>query len=85
MNFSINALLLEQKKKEELKDCTFKPNIDHQFISKKNQRDKYEMVNRFENLYNLGKNLIVNKKFKTKEEIEKEELKLCTFKPDITK
>jgi len=78
-------LLLEQKKKDELKECTFKPNIEHHYISKKNQGENSEKENRLESLYNLGKNLIENKKIKTKEEIEKEELKLCTFKPDITK
>ena len=87
MNFySENALLKEQKKKDELKECTFKPNIDTNFIPRRKDRnDIIDIGNRYENLYNLGKALIKNKKDKTKIDIENDELKLCSFKPDITK
>jgi hypothetical protein len=77
-------LLIEQRKKEELKECTFKPNIESNFVSKKMPGNERE--NRFDHLYNLGKELIMNKKDKTKKDLENEErIKFCSFKPNISK
>jgi hypothetical protein len=84
--FSEKALLLEQKKKEELKDCTFKPHLEANYVSKRRQGESVnERENRFDHLYTLGKELIANKKNKTKMDIENEEFKFCSFKPDTSK
>jgi len=75
---------VELRKKEELKDCTFKPNIETNYRPKKKPGNERE--NRFDNLYNLGKEMLMSKKDKTKDEQENEERKkFCSFKPDIAK
>ena len=81
---SEKALLVEQRKKVALKECTFKPNIESSYVLKKMPEN--EPKNRFYYLYNLGKEMIINKRDKTKEDLENEEReKFCSFKPDITK
>jgi len=77
--------MLEEKKKEEMKECTFKPNIEGNYVPKKKHEYFPKEKNHFDHLYYLGKFLMDNKKDKTKEDIENEELKNCSFKPDITK
>ena len=78
--------MLEQKKKEELKDCTFKPHLESNYVSKLIQGESInDGENRLDHLYNLGKQLVLNKKNKTKKEIENEEIKFCSFKPDTSK
>jgi len=80
--------LLEQKKKDEMKHCTFKPHLEANYVSKRvvqGEEGIDEPVHRLDYLYNLGKQLIANKKNRTKKDLENEEIKLCSFKPYITK
>lgn len=69
-------------KQEELKDCTFKPKLESSYVSR---RDNKDQENRLEQLYNIGKNLLLNKKANSKDDLEDENLKGCTFKPDLNK
>ena len=83
---SEKALLLEQKKKEELKDCTFKPHLEANYISKRDQGESaIESESSLDHLYNLGKQMILNKKDRNKKDLEDEEIKLCSFMPDTSK
>lgn len=69
-----------------MKGCTFKPHLEANYVSKQRQGETInERENRLDHLYNLGKELVSNKKDRNKKDIENEEIKLCSFKPDTSK
>ena len=77
----INQKLNEEKVRDSMKDCTFKPKINSNY-----QRDNiYQMENsveRFDALYKLGTQSIIQRKNKTDEDFEIEKYgEECTFKP----
>jgi hypothetical protein len=87
--------LFQKNQENEIKSCSFKPEISNKlFISKNDsnvtrsgaylKKDK-DKENRFEKLYNIGKNILKNKKNKTKQEFENYDEKECYFKPDMSK
>jgi hypothetical protein len=72
----------DQIKKEE-SECTFKPQILESYkydVTEPDSQPRYEL------LYNKGKNILSNKKNKTKVEIDEDvNGKECSFKPNTTK
>jgi len=75
----------QEKEKETLKECTFKPKINSNSV-KMNESSKKDSKKRIDQLYKIGKTILTNKKDKTKDEIEAEKnQKECTFKPNIEK
>ena len=83
-----NQKMKEELEKNKIKECTFKPKIN-QVKKQKNDNNKQDKnntkkINRFEVLYEEGKQKIQLKRDRSKEEIEIEEQKNeCTFQPDI--
>ena len=85
----------EELEKKELKECTFKPKINEDYMIKKvktiekagqNNDNNAEKKNRMIELYEKGTADIKKKKNKTKEEMEVEsQIKECTFHPKINK
>ena len=87
----------EELEKKELKECTFRPKINEDYMIKKtktvekagpnnNTNEKEEKKNRMIELYEKGTADIKRKKNKTKEEMEVEsQIKECTFHPKINK
>ena len=82
----------EELDKKKIKECTFKPKINttYPFIKKQKKKksndknEKKKNKNRFEELYEEGKNKMKSKRNRPKEEIEIEEQgNECTFTPDI--
>ena len=87
-----NQKAKEQLEKEQLKECTFKPKINQQYLSKKekekNETDNNnkEKKNRMVELYEKGIADIKKKKNRTKEEMEVEkQIKELTFHPRTKK
>ena len=86
-----NQKMKEELEKNKIKECTFKPKINQDYIMKKQKNDKNKQDknnskknNRFEELYEEGKQKIQLKRDRSKEEIEIEEQgNECTFQPDI--
>jgi hypothetical protein len=70
-----------------LKDCTFKPKINSNYIVDYNKNDnKDKSKRRIEVLYKKGITDVMNKKDKTTDEYEAEKNhKDCTFKPNLEK
>jgi len=94
----INMLLIKRKKKDklmaqkreeieskELSNCTFKPKVNVEYsFSNTIHENSTQKTDVFDNLYKHGKNLKVNRKDRTKEEIEIEKNgKECVFNPQI--
>ena len=80
----------EELEKKELKECTFKPKINQDYVNKKEKNQENtanannEKKNRMIELYEKGTADIKKKKNKTKEEIEVEkQMEECTFHPNI--
>ena len=76
----------EELEKKELKECTFKPKINQDYISKKEKKDNdnNEKKNRMVELYEKGTADIKKKKDRTKDEMEIErQRKELTFHPNI--
>ena len=82
----------EELEKKELKECTFKPKINQDYIYKNekaqtnnnNNNNNNEKKNRMVELYEKGTADIKNKKDRTTEEIEVEKHKKeCTFHPNL--
>ena len=76
----------EELEKQELKECTFKPKINQDYIIKNKQtrNNDNEKKNRMEELYEKGTADIKKRKNRTKEEIEIEKHKNeCTFRPNF--
>ena len=78
----------EELEKKELKECTFKPKINQDYISNKKDKNiqnaNNDKKNRMVELYEKGTADIKKKKDKTIEEMEVEQqIKECTFHPNI--
>ena len=70
--------------KKELENCTFKPKINN--YAGETNIIKNGPAQRIDQLYKKGLSSVVNKKDKTKDEIEVERFgKECTFKPNLEK
>jgi hypothetical protein len=81
----LNEKMREEKQLRELENCTFKPKINS-YTPKDNvcPIDAFQKDQRIEVLYKKGIELLINKKDKTKEDLEIEKYgKECTFKPNI--
>lgn len=81
----LNEKMREEKQLRELENCTFKPKINT-YTPKDNvcPIDALQKDQRLEILYKKGTELLINKKDKTKEDLEIEKYgKECTFKPNI--
>ena len=70
--------MFEKKRKEEIKDVTFKPSINH---SKRLPNSDKKPEERFKENSDLSK----DKKAKLKSKIEKERKSKCSFRPRINK
>ncbi len=71
-----------------MKDCTFKPKINSNYIVdyNKNNDNKDKSKRRIEVLYKKGITDVMNKKDKTSDEYDAEKnQKDCTFKPNLEK
>jgi hypothetical protein len=81
----INAKIREEKEIKELEKCTFKPKINnYTFRDNIFPVDSIQKDQRIERLHRIGTESIINKKNKTKDDIEIEKYgKECTFKPNI--
>ena len=67
---------------KELENCTFKPNVNHNYPLKENEDGS--QMGRIEYLYKMGLQIFLNRKDKTKDDIDKEKNeKECTFTPNI--
>ena len=76
----------EELEKKELKECTFKPKINQDYVNKneKKANNNSEKKNRMIELYEKGTADIKKKKDRTKEEMEVEkQMNECTFHPNI--
>ena len=75
----------EELERKELKECTFKPKINQDYINKKEKNDNNnEKKNRMVELYEKGTADIKKKKNRTKDEMEIErQRKELTFHPNI--
>ena len=85
--FSENAYLLQKNKENEINSCTFKPEISHKIFSSRrdNENETLEKENRLDQLYNIGKNILKNKKEKPRKDFDIIDEKECSFKPNISK
>ena len=87
--------MYQKNKENEIKSCSFKPEISNKIFKSRNDdvsEDaaylkviKKEKENRFEKLYNIGKNILKNKKDKPRQDFENYDEKECYFKPDMSK
>ena len=81
----------EELEQKELKECTFRPKINQDYIFEKEklkneENNNIEKKNRMVELYEKGTSDIKKKKNRTKEEIEEEsQIKECTFHPNTRK
>lgn len=78
----MNEKIREEKEIKELENCTFKPKINnYQFRDNVISLDKQQRLNR---LYQKGTETLINKKNKTKDDLDVEKYGAeCTFKPII--
>ena len=86
-SFSENAYTFEKNKENERNSCTFKPEIFSKKIlpKKDNENDSQEKENRLDQMYNIGKNILKNRKDKPRKDFEIIDEKECYFKPDMSK
>ena len=91
-----NQKIKEELEKKKIKECTFKPKINTTYPFMKKQRknsgdennddnnNNKTGINRIEELYEKGKQLLQSRRDRTREEIDIEEQgDECTFQPDI--
>ena len=76
---------MEKNKEDEIKSCTFKPQISNKIFIPRMENKSQEKEDRLEQLYNIGKNILKNKKDKPKEDFEIVDEKECYFKPNMSK
>lgn len=84
----ITASKKAEMEKKQIAECTFHPkvNVEYSFSNNTTLENQNPRSERFEILYKTGKNNNLNRKDKTKEEIDVEKnSKECLFHPQINK
>ena len=83
----LNQKIREERELKELENCTFKPKINN-YSYKDNiipcDLNEFAPNMRIQTLHRIGTEMLINKKDKTKDDIELERYREeCTFKPNI--